>query len=73
MDRNFALRRRLYGDKALGRVNLHMIETAAAVGAGVKFCGSGGAVIAICPGGEAQEMQLMSAHPVHVCVYVCQT
>jgi len=61
MRRNFALRRRMYGDAALGRLNLEMVATAEGVGAGVKFCGSGGAVVVLCPDGDAQAARLAGA------------
>ena len=49
--------RRLFGDAALGAVNLEMIDTARAVGAAAKFTGSGGAIIVLCKD-EDQENQL---------------
>jgi len=45
MDANFDLRRRLYGDEALGQANIRMIEVARSLGASAKFCGSGGAIV----------------------------
>jgi len=47
MNRNFDLRRRLYGDEALGRHNLEMIQIARSAGLPAKFPGSGGAVVGI--------------------------
>lgn len=47
MNRNFDVRRRVLGDKALGRENLEMIEIGRRLGAPTKFPGSGGAVIGI--------------------------
>jgi glucuronokinase len=47
MNANFDLRRKLYGDEAIGRANLRMIELARNHGAPAKFSGSGGAVIGI--------------------------
>lgn len=58
MDRNFDLRREMFGDKCLGELNLKMITTARSVGAHAKFTGSGGAIVVFCPLGEEQE-QLM--------------
>ena len=58
MDANFELRRGLFGDAALGARNVAMVRTAQRCGAGAKFCGSGGAVVAVCPEGPAQEEQL---------------
>jgi len=45
MNRNFDLRRKLYGDDALGRHNLEMIEIARSCGLSAKFPGSGGAIV----------------------------
>lgn len=47
MNANFEIRRRLYGDEALGRASLEMIEIAREMGLPAKFPGSGGAVIAM--------------------------
>ena len=44
---NFDLRRKIYGDSAIGEKNLQMIEIARSLGAPVKFPGSGGAVFGI--------------------------
>ncbi|CAN6201940.1 unnamed protein product [Urochloa humidicola] len=54
MNRNFDLRREMFGDDVLGSVNIKMVEVARGVGASSKFTGSGGAVVALCPDGEAQ-------------------
>ncbi|RLN23770.1 glucuronokinase 1-like [Panicum miliaceum] len=54
MSRNFDLRREMFGDDVLGSVNIKMVEVARSVGASSKFTGSGGAVVALCPDGEAQ-------------------
>lgn len=61
MDRNFDLRRRMFGDDALGSLNIRMVEVARSVGAAAKFTGSGGAVIAFCPNGAPQVRQLDDA------------
>ncbi|CAM0149311.1 unnamed protein product [Urochloa decumbens] len=53
MNRNFDLRREMFGDDVLGSVNIKMVEVARGVGASSKFTGSGGAVVALCPD-EAQ-------------------
>jgi len=42
---NFDLRRRLYGDKVVGRENIEMVETVRSLGAAAKFPGSGGSVV----------------------------
>ncbi|KAJ4779869.1 Glucuronokinase 1 [Rhynchospora pubera] len=61
MNRNFDLRRQMFGDKALGALNIKMVEVARSVGAAAKFTGSGGAVVAFCPGGPSQVSLLESA------------
>jgi len=47
MNQNFDLRRRLYGDAALGRHNLEMVQIARAAGLATKFPGSGGAIVGV--------------------------
>ncbi|CAL0317305.1 unnamed protein product [Lupinus luteus] len=54
INRNFDLRRSMFGDEALGDLNIKMVEIARKVGAASKFTGSGGAVVAFCPEGESQ-------------------
>uniref|UniRef100_A0A0A9F174 GHMP kinase C-terminal domain-containing protein n=1 Tax=Arundo donax TaxID=35708 RepID=A0A0A9F174_ARUDO len=54
MNRNFDLRRQMFGDDVLGSVNIKMVEVAQSMGASSKFTGSGGAVVVLCPDGEAQ-------------------
>ncbi|KAJ7974665.1 glucuronokinase 1-like [Quillaja saponaria] len=54
MNRNFDLRRSMFGDDALGALNLDMVKVARKVGAASKFTGSGGAVVTFCPGGPPQ-------------------
>lgn len=44
----------MFGDDALGAMNLQMVEVARKVGAASKFTGSGGAVVAFCPEGASQ-------------------
>jgi len=61
MDRNFELRRSMFGDDALGATNIRMIEVARSVGAAAKFCGSGGAVVVLCPQGDEQAARLKEA------------
>lgn len=61
MRQDFALRRQLFGDEALGAKNLALVEAAASVGAAAKLSGSGGAVVALCPRGPHQEQQLAEA------------
>lgn len=61
MNRNFDLRRQMFGDEVLGALNLKMIEVARGVGAAAKFTGSGGAIIAFCPKGPEQVKLLEDA------------
>ena len=55
MDKNFDLRRKVYGDRAIGDKNLEMVETARSLGLPAKFAGSGGAIIGICESPEELE------------------
>jgi molybdenum cofactor synthesis domain-containing protein len=55
---NFAARRMMFTDAGLGDENIRMIELCQSVGAGAKFTGSGGAVVACCPDGAEQEARL---------------
>ena len=48
VDRNFAIRREMYGDAALGSHNLKMIEIAHRLGLCASFAGSGGAIVGLC-------------------------
>nr|XP_043606193.1 glucuronokinase 1-like [Erigeron canadensis] len=61
MNQNFDLRRRMFGDAALGALNIEMVEVARRVGAASKFTGSGGAVVAFCPDGPSQVQLLEDA------------
>ncbi|KAH7845621.1 hypothetical protein Vadar_004114 [Vaccinium darrowii] len=61
MNRNFDLRRAMFGDEALGALNIKMVEVARSVGAAAKFTGSGGAVVALCPDGPSQVKLLEDA------------
>lgn len=47
MDRNFDIRRRLFGDEVLGDRNLRMIELARSYGAAAKMTGSGGCALVL--------------------------
>lgn len=51
----------MFGDDALGEMNLKMVEIAREVGAASKFTGSGGAVVAFCPAGPLQVELLQEA------------
>ncbi|CAD6258878.1 unnamed protein product [Miscanthus lutarioriparius] len=55
MNKNFDLRREMFGDDVLGSVNIKMVEAAS------KFTGSGGAVVALCPDGDSQVELLRKA------------
>ena len=48
MDRNFDLRRRIYGDKAIGDRDMEMVDIARRHGCAAKFSGSQGAVVGLC-------------------------
>ncbi|KAJ6423969.1 hypothetical protein OIU84_024863 [Salix udensis] len=61
MNRNFDLRRSMFGDDALGSLNIEMVEVARRVGAASKFTGSGGAVVVFCPDGPSQVKLLEDA------------
>ncbi|XP_022856995.1 glucuronokinase 1-like isoform X1 [Olea europaea var. sylvestris] len=61
MNRNFDLRRQMFGDDALGALNIEMVEVARRVGAASKFTGSGGAVVVFCPDGPSQAKLLEDA------------
>jgi glucuronokinase len=51
----------MFGDEALGEMNIRMVQVAQSVGAACKFTGSGGAAIAFCPNGESQVRELEDA------------
>ncbi|EGD74001.1 hypothetical protein PTSG_05698 [Salpingoeca rosetta] len=53
MDKNFDLRRQLYGDECLGEANLKMVAIARKHNSAVKFPGSGGAVVGLCRNSES--------------------
>ncbi|KAJ4957300.1 hypothetical protein NE237_014083 [Protea cynaroides] len=61
MNSNFDLRRQMFGDDALGSMNIEMVKVARSVGAASKFTGSGGALIAFCPDGPSQVKLLEDA------------
>ncbi|GMH06796.1 hypothetical protein Nepgr_008636 [Nepenthes gracilis] len=54
MNRNFDLRRSMFGDDVIGALNIEMVEVARQAGAASKFTGSGGAVVVFCPDGPSQ-------------------
>ncbi|RUP45372.1 hypothetical protein BC936DRAFT_148260 [Jimgerdemannia flammicorona] len=58
MSANFRLRRDIYGDAALGKANLRIVEIAARHQCVAKFPGSGGAVIGMWDGEGEEEVQL---------------
>jgi glucuronokinase len=47
MDRNFDLRREIYGDDVIGEENREMVEIARSFGLPAKFTGSGGAITGV--------------------------
>jgi len=49
MDKNFNLRREIYGDNVIGKNNLQMIQMFRDLGGHSKFQGSGGAIVGYCP------------------------
>lgn len=55
------LLRQMFGDEALGAMNIEMVEIARRVGAASKFTGSGGAVVVFCPEGSSQASLLEDA------------
>jgi glucuronokinase len=61
MNINFDLRREMFGDAALGAMNVDMVLTPRSVGAAAKFTGSGGAAVVFCPGGAAQVHEMVAA------------
>lgn len=52
MDRNFAMRRQLYGDDVVGEKNILMTQMAQAMGLAAKFTGSGGALVCMRADGQ---------------------
>jgi hypothetical protein len=53
--------RQIFGDEALGALNIKKVEVARNVGAAAKFTGSGGAVVAFCPGKVELGPELMDS------------
>jgi glucuronokinase len=47
MNKNFDLRRKIFGDRVIGEKNLEMIQIARELGFPAKFSGSGGAIVGI--------------------------
>ena len=47
VERNFSIRRELYGDAVVGTLNIAMVSLASSFGLSSKFTGSGGALICI--------------------------
>ncbi len=44
---NFAIRRRLYGDRVVGDTNIKLVQLAIDYGMAAKFTGSGGAILCL--------------------------
>lgn len=59
---NFELRRQLYGDAAIGRQTLRLIEIAHRLGVPAKLPGSGGAVVGIAPERDEAWQRLAAAY-----------
>ena len=70
MDSNFALRRTLYGDGALGAANLKMVQIAQRHGVPAKFPGSGGAVVGLCIDDAAAMTAMQHELERNGCVFV---
>lgn len=47
VEKNFSIRRELYGDVVVGALNIEMVSLASSFGLSSKFTGSGGALICI--------------------------
>ncbi|XP_047330949.1 glucuronokinase 1-like [Impatiens glandulifera] len=58
MNRNFDLRRMMFGEDVLGAINIEMVEVCRRLGAASKFTGSGGAVVVLCNDGPSQVNRL---------------
>jgi glucuronokinase len=52
MERNFALRRHMYGDDVVGKLNIQMADLASTFGLAAKFTGSGGALLCLLRNGQ---------------------
>lgn len=52
MERNFAMRLKLYGAAVVGAKNLEMVRLAADLGLAAKFTGSGGALVCLRKDGQ---------------------
>lgn len=57
INKNFDLRRKVFGDAVLGKENIRMIEIARENNCCAKFCGSGGAIFGIIKGIEVDELK----------------
>lgn len=73
MDRNFDIRRYLYGDKTVGESNLAAIMLARSHGLSAKFTGSGGCIVCMTPNGQwlnpTEEKELERAFAsIHFCL-----
>ena len=53
-EKNFATRRRLYGDAVVGERNLRAVLLAASLGLSAKFTGSGGALLCLRTDGNSE-------------------
>ncbi|RXG60477.1 putative glucuronokinase 2 [Armadillidium vulgare] len=69
MQKNFSLRRQMYGDAVLGKSNIKMIEIGQKHGVAVKFPGSGGAVLGLLNSDTVID-DLRKEYQSHGCVFV---
>jgi hypothetical protein len=65
MNRNFATRRKLFGEAALGEHNINMIEIAQAAGLPAKLPGSGGAALILLGEKESLAAELAETYNYH--------
>jgi glucuronokinase len=65
MNRNFAARRKLFGEDAIGQHNINMVEIAQAAGLPAKLPGSGGAVLILLGAKESLSAELAETYNYH--------
>ncbi|CAI2168388.1 9320_t:CDS:2 [Funneliformis geosporum] len=59
MNKNFDLRREIFGDQFLGQMNLRMIELARECNFAAKFTGSGGAILGLWNGDDDDDSKML--------------
>lgn len=52
MEKNFAMRLKLYGEAVVGQKNIQMVRLASELGMSAKFTGSGGALVCLRKDGQ---------------------